>query len=1470
MNKRILNKVLAIMILISISMLNLSWIGEEVLAANENLENQSTLTNNASVNFDAYFKDENGNKIHTVNAKMNEDLNLYLYGKVAEGYLKDIKVTINNANFYIDEEKVTYGDIESVTDNTVTINRIRKDEELEVIIPIKSIKEDNISLDMFGKQNDISMEAILVRKNSKTKKISKTINTMVNWNEETESTIKQEVLKYIPFEIEGNKGVVLQTLVKTSLLDNKLPVRNTEVNVQIPTINGIAPEKTYVIANTLKATNGNNGLEFNNSNWKIENNIVTIKVNNQIYNNKVNWLKDCQDEYVLTYIYGEDAYNLVKNTTLNITLKADTNITNYINDEISTKNDVINVELSNKINDIVETDLKAKEIINKGYMYTGFETQYNEELTIDVSNENLVNSVIVKENESNFNNEVTNSTFKTTKISKVNFEKILGKDGYIKIYNEDNELIATIDKNTTLDDQNNYIINYNTEIKSLKFETSNIKEIGKIVIENTKIIPEKTKYTEEQIKQFSQIQTKIEQTIINNDKEILNSTKVCTENLVEPITQVETIISNKKLSTLVENEGIDIIVVLKNSEIQCRLFENPVIEIKLPKYIETLKLNDITKILFTDELKVKTTTYNEETKTIRIELEGTQTKYNDITVTEGTTLTLNANIKLDENTEAMQDKIITTVTNKGETANAETVINYVRPNEDDEEDNNITENTDNTSNEEVIDNKENVNNNNTNIEDTQNNIEQNVENTETTVPQKQIADIKVMLESDLKDSKQVKEGQKINFTATVVNIGKTNLNNVLLEANIPEGTSYREFVPGGNYSYDEYVTDNRESCSKNIEVLKPGQSEKLEFQVIVNEKQLNIEKIVAQAIAKIEGYEDTTSEKIESTIIDGALNIDLITKEHSTEKYTEGSEITFIAYVENVKSTDATNVKVTSKIPDGVTFKNAYFAVKMDNDGKKVQYNKTTNSIIWSMNKLPANTKAELQLVGTVNNDVQEIKNQFIATCSETASVSSNEVTRYVDKANLSISQYSNIEDTYINVGDKIEYYITIKNDGTRTAKNVKVIDTLPDGLEAVTLKYTNGSEESDVVECQNKEITLSGFEIEAGEMLGIVIKANVSKLQDGVKGTIDYVNKANVSADGINLIEANEIVHKIKVKNQSNTENTNKSYSISGLAWHDTSRDGKYDDNEQLLKDIEVRLITKDEQVIAKTKTNNKGEYEFKNITNGEYLIIFIYDTTKYEITTYQAKNVVENKNSDVAIQKEDFIDGNITKFGVTDVIVVDNSNINNIDIGLQDAYVFDLSLNKTISKVTVQNNDKIKSYEYKNKTLAKVEIASKDVNNTTVIIEYTFKITNEGNIAGYAKQIVDYLPKDLKFASELNKDWYIGKDGNLYNETLANTLIQPGETQEIKLLVTKTLNDNNLGTTNNSAEIAESYNNYGVDDIDSISGNKSSKEDDYGSADMLISLNTGTIVMYTGLTITMIAIIILSIYMIKKKVLV
>jgi len=76
-----------------------------------------------------------------------------------------------------------------------------------------------------------------------------------------------------------------------------------------------------------------------------------------------------------------------------------------------------------------------------------------------------------------------------------------------------------------------------------------------------------------------------------------------------------------------------------------------------------------------------------------------------------------------------------------------------------------------------------------------------------------------------------------------------------------------------------------------------------------------------------------------------------------------------------------------------------------------------------------------------------------------------------------------------------------------------------------------------------------------------------------------------------------------------------------------------------------------------------------------------------------------------------------------------------------------------------------------------AKEDFESKYANTSSMVVEYKFTITNEGGIAGYVKKLADYLPEELKFNSELNKDWYEGKDGVIYNASLANTIINPGE---------------------------------------------------------------------------------------------
>ena len=65
------------------------------------------------------------------------------------------------------------------------------------------------------------------------------------------------------------------------------------------------------------------------------------------------------------------------------------------------------------------------------------------------------------------------------------------------------------------------------------------------------------------------------------------------------------------------------------------------------------------------------------------------------------------------------------------------------------------------------------------------------------------------------------------------------------------------------------------------------------------------------------------------------------------------------------------------------------------------------------------------------------------------------------------------------------------------------------------------------------------------------------------------------------------------------------------------------------------------------------------------------------------------------------------------------------------------------------------IYQYEYNNADLGKVELDRKTINNTSIVVEYKILITNEGPEAGYIKKIVDYMPENLEFKSELNKNW-------------------------------------------------------------------------------------------------------------------
>ena len=344
---------------------------------------------------------------------------------------------------------------------------------------------------------------------------------------------------------------------------------------------------------------------------------------------------------------------------------------------------------------------------------------------------------------------------------------------------------------------------------------------------------------------------------------------------------------------------------------------------------------------------------------------------------------------------------------------------------------------------------------------------------------------------------------------------------------------------------------------------------------------------------------------------------------------------------------------------------------------------------------------------------------------------------------------------------------------------------------------------------------------------------------------------------------------------NNQDGDNTNNNVTyklISGNAWFDQNEDGKYDEEEQALQGITVRLFNVETNTYQtnsngeeiKVTTNESGLYTL-NAPKGKYIIIFEYDTNKYTLTSYESEGVSDDVNSK-ALNKDITIDGNVINVDTTEIINVEDENISYINIGLKERKRYDMKLDKTITRVVVQNSKGTQATEYQDATLAKAEIDSKLLNGTSVVVEYKIKVTNEGEIAGYVRKIADYISADYKFSSELNKDWY-QTDSVLYNDSLANEKIEPGESKELTLILTKQMSNNNTGLVNNTAEIVESYNENGLSDADSTEGNRAKGEDDIGSADVILSIKTGQVVATVLVVLTTVAIIGAGTYIIVRK---
>lgn len=497
---------------------------------------------------------------------------------------------------------------------------------------------------------------------------------------------------------------------------------------------------------------------------------------------------------------------------------------------------------------------------------------------------------------------------------------------------------------------------------------------------------------------------------------------------------------------------------------------------------------------------------------------------------------------------------------------------------------------------------------------------------------------------------------------------------------------------------------------------------------------------------------------------------------------------------------------------------------------------------------------------------------------TETENIKDISVT--INKPGVSVAQTANIpEGTTISAGEDFVYTFTAQNLSDIYLNDVEFTDVLPKEVQFkyIEIIYEDGTIDNEVDINGDGSINAK-FYLLANQKVTI----NVHVVANSIDNDTNISNKAKFTHEDIKEVETNSVAHIIKhfEKNDVNVDpddNNKETRKVIGTVWVDANKDGVKDANEQRVSGVKVLLLNNNTSNIAMnsnneqciTTTGTDGSYMFNNVPQGKYSVIFFYDSAKYSPTTYKKSGVSEEQNSD-AIDKTVNYEGKDQIAAVTEEIVLADTNQFNIDLGIVEDAKFDLKLDKVVQAITVNNGKNTKEHVYNSK-LAKLDFESKYANTSSMVVEYKFTITNEGGIAGYVKKLADYLPEELKFNSELNKDWYEGKDGVIYNASLANTIINPGESKEVTLILTKNMNgDDDFGLINNSAEIYETSNDYGALDIDSTPGNKATNEDDYSTANVLTSVKTGDIVIYTTLIVTIIAIVGVGIYMIKKKVLI
>lgn len=663
MRERILKIMLNISLIVTLVGAQFILLGNNiVLALNEELENQTTQTNNKNVSLDVFFEEENG-KVRTTTANIQDGAIMNVKITATEGVLSDSNLEISR-NLVIQKDKIQNEYISSIDEQTgiIKLNSIANNETVEIKIPVKLRKEEQMNIGYFDQETQVKLTGNYKKGDKTPQTIEGMMRVKINWTQDAILLLEQKVEKFISV---GKDKLLIQQKIETGVVNNALPKENETLEIQAPKIQELYPNEIVVLKNNEK-------LEGEALQYDATTGLIKISTTNAISeNNTITW-KNSTDIYKIGYCYSSEIGLQTKNIIFKTKLKTKLLTQNEIE---MTKEEETQVSPNGAI---VSIEKQMTDSIAKGYLYVKStkETNYEEKISLEVSKAEELTEITINTGDENFETEqgikyTADVYTKEITLDRQNLINILGEKFTLTIQSQDGNTITAIDENTKTRENGKIHVEIEKEKgKKIILKISAPVKEGCIEINMKKAIPFQENYAKEKAKTFTKLVTTLNLTMNDN-----KSTTTSQIQLKDTISEATLNISEPNWSTVQTTENVQITGVLKSNNETHDLYKNPVIQFQFPAETEKIEVKSINK-LYADEFEFGNVRLYEQEKRIDIELKGEQTEFKS-QVQEGIQIVINANITMKKMQASKNSEMLITYTNEnrsGEQKQAKTQV----------------------------------------------------------------------------------------------------------------------------------------------------------------------------------------------------------------------------------------------------------------------------------------------------------------------------------------------------------------------------------------------------------------------------------------------------------------------------------------------------------------------------------------------------------------------------------------------------------------------------------------------------------------------------------------------------------------------------------------------------------------------------------------------------------------------------